>query len=285
LSLFVLIAGPGVLYGLKRTNQMQLFFIVVPLVAMVACLSLIGYVILAEGFDSYGRVQSVTWLDQNSQAAVTQTRAIYYHGLRPQPYRYQSQEAPVGGIFPSDRPCILWQENGAIDVYGGSIQPRVPHAMVGLSSYELKANARLMETEVADRTGEKEYRIVNQLGARVECIVFRTVDGFFIGENIEDRNVVRARAIAEPEARSKVGNLIGQHSPMDYRTLSQSGEPIPSYNLDSELGVVENLRSMVNLESLLPPGSYLAIMSEFSTVESRLQPAQFLNRLHLVIGR
>lgn len=282
ISLFFLVAGPGVLIVLKRTNQMQLFFLVVPLLAFITCLSLIGYVIFIEGFDSYGRVQSVTWLDQKHQTAVSQSRAIYYHGLRPKPYHYDSQEAPLGGVFEGMQQCNVWQENGAMNVTGGFIEPRSPHAMVGLASYESKAAVKLVEIE-SDSPQEKNFRIVNQLGVRAEIIVFRTEEGYLMGESIENGQSKAAVLVDQQLVQPKLSELVNFNSPIEFSS-ENSGWGWPD-SAKSELAVIESLRLSSQLKQLLPTGSYVAILTEFPTVESRLQPVHFLNRLHVVIGQ
>jgi hypothetical protein len=283
MSLFVLVAGPGVLIVLKRTQQMQLFFVVVPLVALTTCLGLMGYVILIEGFDSFGRVQSVTWLDQRRESGVTQTRAMYYHGLRPAAYHFDSQEAPLVDVENGVLSCLVWQEKGELDVYGGMIAPRTPHTLGSIGSREMKMNLQLIETSDRGSAENPPHRFVNQLGGRVEAVLYRKGEGWFFAEEIADGQTAEANPVDEATALQKLSRLIEIQSPSSGSNFGTARSAGPG--LSNEFAAVEHLRMGSPLKSVLNTDSYVAILKDFPELESRLPQAQFKNSLHIIIGQ
>jgi hypothetical protein len=287
MCLFVLAAGPGVYSILKKSDQMQLFFFVVPVLAITSCLGLLGYVVLIEGFGSYGRTQTVTWVDHRCQSAVTQARSMYYHGLTPAPYKHDSQLIPLGNSNNANHAQRFRHVNGAVDFSSSEIAPRVPHLFVNLGSRRMDKNLRL-KPKPADPAGNDSasYLMSNNLGNQVEIAVFRTEAGWFLGKKIGDQQSVEAIEISQIDAHEQLSMIVNQLCPLD------DGSRWLDPRFNTEAGVVEMLRysemkeaSQAPLDRWILPGSYVAILNDFSEVNPLLQTVEFKHRLHVVVGK
>jgi hypothetical protein len=281
--LFVLLAGPGVYYVLKLSQQMQLFFFVVPVLASISCLALLTYVVIAEGFGSYGRTQTVTWVDHRNQTAVTQARSLYYHGLAPRPYRHGANAIPLECIDAAD--SKIWKNDGETLVSGGLIQPREPHRFVNLSVVRMQKAIRIQPVSDEDTNSQQQsYRISNGLGNRVEYIVFRSDSGLYKAERIGDGQSVIANRVDPTSAHRELSKLVNDLAPLNSRGWSPEEKCI-----QSEAGIIDVLRNCeinpLALDQWMAKNSYVAILSDFSEVQPLLQKVDFKYRLHVVVGQ
>jgi hypothetical protein len=108
ISLFVIVIGPLNYWFLRRHGRLHLLLFTVPAAALLASGSLIGYVIVADGFESRIRARSFTQLDQRHHEAVSWSRLSYYTGL-----------SPSGGLlFPDDTVILPLEKSPRWDSLG-----------------------------------------------------------------------------------------------------------------------------------------------------------------------
>lgn len=103
-GLFGAILGPGLLFFTARQRRRSLMIFLVPLVSLLATMSIIAYGVLHEGFATYARVTSVSRFDFDANSGFAWSRQSYFSG-----------QPPRGGmVFNRDtyaRPVVAENEN------------------------------------------------------------------------------------------------------------------------------------------------------------------------------
>lgn len=100
ITLFVLAIGPLHYWLLKRAGRLQLMVITVPLIAVLITGALLAYGVLADGFSTRLRTQSITLLDEKQGEAVSWSRLSYYAAFAPSEGLTFSADALVYPIEP-----------------------------------------------------------------------------------------------------------------------------------------------------------------------------------------
>jgi hypothetical protein len=109
---FVILIGPVNLFVLARKKRKLWQFWTVPLVSLVTCLGVFGYMALTEGWSGRTRAEGLTVLDENTRRAATLGWTAYYTPL-----------LPGGGLhFGTDTEVAL--RNGEERGYGYSYRRR-----------------------------------------------------------------------------------------------------------------------------------------------------------------
>lgn len=83
IALFGALIGPGLLYLTARIGRRSLLIFAVPAISFLATTAIVVYGVLHEGFDSYVRVNSVQWIDQDGGPSFAWSRQNYFSGLPP----------------------------------------------------------------------------------------------------------------------------------------------------------------------------------------------------------
>jgi hypothetical protein len=172
ISLFVIVIGPLNYWLLRRSGRLHLLLFTVPAAALLASGALIGYVFVADGFESRMRARSFTQLDQRHHEAVSWARLSYYTGL-----------APSGGLlFPSDTAVFPLEKSPAWDSFGGRrrqlawtpdqhlargwLASRTPTQYVTVRAYPSERGLTIVPSDDKQR-----YAVTNRLGAKIKQVV------------------------------------------------------------------------------------------------------------------
>ncbi len=100
ITIFAIVIGPLNYFFFWRRKQLYLLIVTIPIIALMTSLSLFGYSIVAHGWGVKSRIRSVTFLNQQSNTAVSTARVALFAGM-----------APSGGLQFSPRTAVypLWK--------------------------------------------------------------------------------------------------------------------------------------------------------------------------------
>ncbi len=291
IGLFILLAGPGIYIVLSRTGQMQLLFLLIPLLSLTFCLGLVGYATFVDGFESWGRLQSVTWVDHRSESAVTHSRCAYFCGTQPRPYRFSRSIVPIAFISRDSQDKQTWQSSAGLTIAGGDIRSRTPHQIVAIRSHQLEQRLRWLPPQVgADGVKSTNDRgtFRNQLGSDVMLAVARTEAGWVFVEDLATDQFLPAQATDASRA-----NVLLRALTKDLPIGSYTDDQRPYYRYragstgghGSEYNVVEALQNGKGTDYLDQPNTYIAILESFPVVNEQIEPVQYKKQLHVIIGK
>ncbi|MFK7767472.1 MAG: hypothetical protein AB8B55_09650 [Mariniblastus sp.] len=284
IGLFLLLAGPVALIVLKRTENMQLLFIAVPLLSIGFCFSLFGYAILVDGTQKWGRSQTYTTLDHRTNLAVTHTRATYYTGSAPGNHEFSNQTAVFSATDRSNLPQVHRFNDDGQEISGGNIRPRTPHEMVTINAQP--ALQRLVLVKTSGGQSATDPTIQNRLGADVATAIIRTEAGFFIVEELAADGVAQAKPINETEANDSVSELVNTWSPQRIRGGNYIGYVVNfgDRNWGEESFQIESFRRKEATDTL-KPNSYIAFLKQFPLATKQLKPVEYKMEIHVVRGQ
>lgn len=284
IALFVFIAGPVMMIVLNRTKQLQLLFLLVPLLSLVSCLGLILYATFIDGFGTWGATQSVTWLDQNTGAAVSQVRAAYYCGLAPRPYSFGLDTVAT---IPNEQEGAdeqYQQTSTAMVLSGGKAQPRTPHQTVSTRSFPCEQKLIWLP----DKNSAGQFR--NLLGGKIVYAAARTNVGLVSLENLPnestgvasatDTNTISTKLIGlSQDAQSSRNNNFYRN-----RTVNLSRNNIVVNAEGAEFTTIQTLSGANGHELLEQPNTYIAIVETWPPLSEQLEPVTYKKQLHVIIG-
>jgi hypothetical protein len=96
---FAIAVGPANLLILARKNKRIWMLVTVPVISLVTCTAVFSYAVLAEGWKSYLRSESITILDENTHSATTIGINAFYSPLTPRDglhFDYETELTPMG---------------------------------------------------------------------------------------------------------------------------------------------------------------------------------------------
>ena len=303
IGLFLLIAGPIMILVLKRSKQMQYLFVAVPMLSAAVCSSLLLYAAMVDGSNSWGRCQSVTYLDHQAEMAVTYSRATYYSGKHPGAYRL-----PVDGLgvaFSQDNQSRTDYKDGQMVLSEGSISARIPHQVATTRPYQTVNRLLVIPSESKKETGKEDSeskseslkqinapKIQNRLGADVKLALVRTEQGYFFVENLKNgqttlsrtsdiaSQVIAIRKLATKLSPQLVGSRRRNRNYYTNYVSDQSNIP-----LGEDCHIVSLLRTG-GVENLLDrPNTYVALLEDLPMAAEQLEPVQYKMQLHVVRGQ
>lgn len=82
-TLFSAILGPGLLFLTGRIQRRSLMIFFVPVISLISTLAIVAYGVLHEGFGSYTRVTSVSFIEPEEGLGFAWSRQNYFCGLPP----------------------------------------------------------------------------------------------------------------------------------------------------------------------------------------------------------
>jgi hypothetical protein len=83
ITIFTIVIGPLNYYWLRKTRRVGALVFTVPLIASIACMLLFVYSLVADGFSIRSRIDSVTFLDQQTNSAASISRLCLYAPFAP----------------------------------------------------------------------------------------------------------------------------------------------------------------------------------------------------------
>ncbi len=290
LCLFIIIIGPVAYMVLRSQQRLQLMFVVVPLVSLVACAGLLSYAFFSEGFQVRGRVRSFTEIDHPTQAAIAHVRHSHYSGAQPASYRFSVNDFVVNSV--SSRASLYRERNGVQELSGGNIRSRTPHQIVSVQNFETDQRLAQLPSEEG-----QPPRVENRFDQTIVLALIRTEDGLYtvsglevgaiaIGEPIEERvareRVTDALSRLSPDIYDKYGDPSYRYDDYSYITAYSSRqdsevEPDCDYQFEQ---LKRRAASMIREE-----GSYLAIFGELDLVAEPSPGIDYKHQVHVVRGR
>jgi hypothetical protein len=262
---FVILIGPVNMIVLARKKRRLWLLWTVPLISLITCLLVIGYMLAAEGWHGHRRAMSLTLLDGHSHRATTIGWAGFYTPLTPGDglhFGNDTEVAPQNAVeYRHGRPnasghTLAWGADQHLA--RGWVQPRVPaHFMLR------KSEVRRERVTVA-RGPDGGLTLVNGLGAHVRRFWYADEDG----------RLHTAQEVA-PGARAAL-------APGDVKVQADGAAgPARAYRGDW-LVTLGNV--VKHPEHHLVPGSYLAELDEAPFVEEGLPGARAERCGSLVLG-
>ena len=215
ITMFLLVVGPISYALLKRKQRLQLLFATAPLFSLLACLALVTYAVISDGFQVRGRVSSISSIDHVSGKSVTFTRHAHYSGITPRPYEFKSDQFVVNEQSYGSPKSIYVQTNEKTEVFGGEIQPRTPHQLAVIQADETEAGLQLLIS------AEGLPTVTNNFGHTVRLAYFVVGDTFYRIRELEPGQAQAGEKIPKKDAQVK--KIVQELSPkIDY------GDYVPS---------------------------------------------------------
>lgn len=247
---FVLLIGPANFFLLRKFRKEPLILVTTPVISLVFCLLVIGFITLGEGWHSRAKALGVTLLDQDTKLAATRAMMAVYSPVPPRTgYEFDSEDvlrfAGAGNLE--------LREDSSQRLSSGLLRPRLP---LGCSIERVS-----MQREHLKLTREKDgVGVVNGLGVRLASLSVVAPDGW----------VYDSEGAIEPGARAVLRRS------QSVRDCGLDWSDIHKKLLADK----EKCRAA----GLIPHGYYLAIASEPVFWTPGFKPDQF-EVLHAVIGK
>ncbi len=164
---FVLIVGPVNYFILKRNRREMLILLTTPVICLIFCLLVIGFISVHEGWFSRAKACGLTLLDQDRKLAATRALVSVYSPVTPRK-GFQFEQDDVLRIRGVGR--LVMNVDQSQQMAPGLIQPRIPLNYsidrVGMQREHLKIN----------REGDT-VSVVNGLGVRINALAVALPDG------------------------------------------------------------------------------------------------------------
>jgi hypothetical protein len=256
LLLFTVGIGPCNIWLLARWKRRIWLLWTVPLLSLLTCAAVFGYMIVAEGWQGRTRVTAFTLLDENEQRAITLGRFACYSPLTPSDGLHfgLDTEVTVQGLDGSGGSVSVCDLDWTKDQHlrRGWVSARVP-AHFQLRRCDVKRLERLPVTREADGS----LHVTNQLGASIRKLWVADEHGkiYTAGAvNVGQQSILTPPGNTRPLAASKVGDgLRRMYATKDWAGLSVLGSGSP--------------------HTIMAPRTYLAVIESSPFLESGLAGA------------
>ncbi|MET0404696.1 MAG: hypothetical protein ABW123_19935 [Cystobacter sp.] len=254
-TLFVLVVGPGGLMLARRKGPLVLL-IAVPGVSFVACLAIVFWSVLVEGFDLHAARYSLTRLDHERARMVTLGVGGYYANLKPKSFAVPTLAALLSSDADWEGNVLEADWSRGMTVSGGFLSARTYQEWGEVAV--TPSRARLFA-----KPGARGLVIHNALGAPLVEGRVHFGDDWWIIPPLADG--------AEGEAvRMEQGAVLAATWEM-------------GFSKDVEQRIYEALKPM--LREPLPQGGFLVKLEGPGGTFSRELPVRLHEGLHLVRGQ
>ena len=289
--LYLLAVGPLAFFVLKRRRQLNLMFVVVPVISALCCTTILGYAVFAEGFDTRVNLFTVTSLDQRSGRQATSSVAHIYSGLTPSPYRFDGSSYGLVNFSERGRALYVnWGDN-VETVSGGEIRARTNHQLFARTSNESESKAVFSFSGSGDSATAS---VRNELGVPIAGIAFISDDcdateAWYCGR-VEVGQTSTATKMKMPDITSEMKEIVNERSGMT--VFGSKGNYRPSYGGNNDSSVEIELMNAwrmnyvlirKNLERSKGTG-YMAITDEPINYEMPVENAKIQSQFHVVKG-
>jgi hypothetical protein len=175
ITAFTLVIGPGSIWVARRRGPAALL-VTIPGTALVTCVVIIAYSLIADGFTVHGAMYSFTRLDSKQHRAITAGVAAYYANLAPGQVTFSASTVPISP-WDDDREHFVadmaWRDGLTL---GSDFVPSRVYREWGFLSVE-PTRARLVLKRSADG-----WAVQNALGHRIAEVAV-SIDGVTWGAN------------------------------------------------------------------------------------------------------
>lgn len=191
IALFTLAIGPGSVWVARRRGPAALL-VTIPGTAIITCVLIIGYSLIADGFTVHTAAYGFTVLDAKEHRAITQGVTAYYANLAPSKVSFGPGIAIVAPWEDRRDKYIAdmrWQDGLAL---GGDFVPSRSYREWGFVSIE-PSRAR-----VVLKHNDSGYVLQNALGMEIDRVMVNVDGTFFSAGPIDDGS----------ESKAESGNLL-----------------------------------------------------------------------------
>ena len=247
---FVLLIGPANFFLLRKFRKEPLILVTTPVISLVFCLLVIGFITVGEGWHSRAKALGVTLLDQDTKLASTRAMLAVYS---PVPPRTGYEFDPEDVLRFSGAGRLELREDSSQRLSSGLLRPRLP---LGCSIERVSTQREHLKlTREGNGVG-----VVNGLGVRLVSLSVVAPDGW----------VYDCEGAIEPGAR----------------VVLRRSQSVRDCGLDWS-DIQKKLladKEKCRPAGLIPHGYYLAIANEPVFWTPGFKPDQF-EVLHAVIGK
>jgi hypothetical protein len=254
LLVFTLAIGPANVWLLARWKRRIWLLWTVPLISLLTCTAVFGYMVVAEGWQGRARVTAFTLLDESEQRATTLGRAACYSPLTPGDGLHFSPDTQVTaqGLDSSGASAVCdldWTRDQHL--LRGWVSARVP------AHFQLRrSEARRLERLPVTREADGSLQVTNQLGAAIRSLWLADDKG-----HIHTASGVGA---GQRAALTRTGKVASTGSP-DVKHRRK-------YYIQTEWAGLGALATQ-KPEALLLPRTYLAVLESSPFLEPGLASA------------
>lgn len=262
---FVLIAGPLNYFVLRRMNRLNVLLFTVPVISFFACVLLVTYALVTQGFGYKIRHDSVTFLDQHAQMAVTRSHSTVYCGVN-----------PGNHVFSDDRYVLVASQrrsgarahfrNGEIEVSGGEVRPRNPYQISVIDSYATAQGLKVVDegSELFVKSGFED---------KITLLVVVRDGKWYQIDDLMPGGTARVK----PMASSKVE--------INYKSAMHvlKGEPRRTMG-KAVYGISNHLVWNEQMPEFEDGQGYVAVMEKFQGARPIHEEPDSIGGVHLVIG-
>jgi hypothetical protein len=279
ISAFLLAAGPIILLLLRRTEKMQLIFILIPALSFCVCAALFLYAIIVDSGLKAGRVQSFTDLNHRTNFSVSHSRSHCFRGTEPGAYRYSDETYAISPLDMATVPFLREDDQESNTLRGGNIRPRTPHEVSTIRCRP--ADQRLIIQSVE---GNENIRITNRLGCVAKAGAVKTNSRVYLLSDLPDGETVELPASELYMVQSKLSDLLEVLSPDVAGVWGARYGRNQSY-FGIEAGVVDEIRAGDVSSVLNETETYVVITDEFPLIEDQLEKVDYKLRAHVIRGK
>jgi hypothetical protein len=302
ITLFAVLIGPVNYFVLRRQRKLYFLIITVPTVALATTFLLLGYAMASDGFALRSRVRSVTMLDQRRGESVSWTRISYYAGMAPSGGLRFSRDTAVYPILPTgagNNQSVHTDWTDEQTLTSGWLRARTPTQL-------LTVTHRTADEQLAIGTepGSNKMRMTNHLGANLLGLLVLAEDGNFYAtqdiasngsallepQSLDDavkpvKTLIAAQKLELPEemqAAQATGGLFGPRRGRGWGwnqfTPTNTGGSVIESVIQTFAGDAKEL------QSFLPPRSYIAIVEKPPLVDLGVQKTEDYGSLYVIWG-
>lgn len=284
ITLFFAIVGPLNYFLLRYIKRLHLILFTLPAFALIACISLILYSLIADGFTTRGRVISISHIDQNAGQLVSFSQQAYYSPLVG---GGSIQCADDTAIFPvlfkqMASPFVTHVKEGSQTISGGNMKTRTMNQFAVVRS--APSDAKL----VIDYSGSA-IKFQNQLKGNLQCVVFCDEKSVLhYGEKTlvgaENQTTVISSGKQLADKFKKYFDSARVELPENIREAY--AKPVPVMD-EAGIAYYAN-QSMIQLafqpQTLLKPNTYFAIVETSAEIPLLRPNAGFESSLNVIVG-
>jgi len=258
---FSIAIGPVNLYVLARKRRRLWMLWTVPVISLLTCLGVLGYMYASEGWDAYVRSEGITVVDESAHQATTLGWLGFYAPLVPSDGLNFSQQTELTAQL---RGGQNWPRSRTMDwsldqhLVSGWLTARVP------AHFVVRSTERRLERVLVRKRPDGMYVMTNGLKADIHDIGFMSQSGkVYAADNV----------------------AAGQEA-----ALTPGGASLPPAKIDSlrEIYKGEWLKGIrdagKNPETLLRPGCYVATLDSAPFMEPGLRQAGHRQGYSVVFG-
>lgn len=181
--IFAVLIGPANLFFLSRKKRQIWLFWTVPLLSVIASVTVFGYAAFSEGWKGFTRVQSLTILDESENLASSIGIAAYYCPLTPQDglhFEYETECTPQVNQDNYYREgtsgrTVNWTSEQHLS--SGWVTARIP------SHFLLRKSQMRREKLVFSETSSGQCEVLNGFGTSVESLYYADGEGTVYNAN------------------------------------------------------------------------------------------------------